>query len=538
MSYTLTSSTRTAYRGGVSGATPHAGYETATKLNRVIRYAFTAPPEGVSAVRFSIPGLARADQNSDYNGLCFAVTLSDSSHRSANAAEGAPGSPAPVNGNGTTYVLTGSCAVNIAPGAEFYLWIYPAHRRYSLWNFLNVPAVSLDCEAGAASFKSLNAETETLAALSAAVGAATEGMSHRLRLCDGETELLASAPFTSTVSLPVPRSVFAAYPDKAALSLTARLQAYTDPACTAPYGPPAAAPVTVRADPGMRPALPESALTESIVNPNSAPVGAVVGRSRYKLMINLGVLDFSASPGAGLGSVTVNGEELQAPNYEYISGILNDSSTKIDITLTDTRGRSDSLSRIVTAQDYAPPSITEAAAERCSPDGSPDESGHCLRLSADGIISELGGKNAAALSAAWRYRGGSFGAETALKMGEPSIVGGAIDPDKSVEIRFILTDLLEGRAERSLILSGRRWAMKLRADGMGVGFGMAPQEGRAIELPSAWRILIGGVPVQSLAYPVGSVLWTMSEQSPETSLGFGKWSRVNSSLPAAWERMG
>ena len=143
MSYTLTSTSRAAYRGGVSGATPHAGYETATKLNRVIRFAFTAPTEGVSAVSFAIPGLVRADQNTDYSGLCFAVTTSDSSHRSANAAEGAVGSAAPVNGNGTTYVVSGSCDINVAPGAEFYLWFYPAHTRYSLWNFLNVPSASI-----------------------------------------------------------------------------------------------------------------------------------------------------------------------------------------------------------------------------------------------------------------------------------------------------------------------------------------------------------------------------------------------------------
>ena len=295
MSYTLTSTSRAAYRGGVSGATPHAGYETATKLNRVIRFAFTAPTEGVSAVSFAIPGLVRADQNTDYSGLCFAVTTSDSSHRSANAAEGAVGSAAPVNGNGTTYVVSGSCDINVAPGAEFYLWFYPAHTRYSLWNFLNVPSASITCEAGAASFARVDSAVETLGTLSAAVGTATAAMTHRLTLCDGASVLLTSDPFTGSVSMTVPRAIFAAYPAKTALALTARLQAYSDSACTSPYGPPAAAAVSVTADAGMVPKLPAAAVASSIVNPGTV-TAAATGQSRVRFRLDSTKFDFSDAP--------------------------------------------------------------------------------------------------------------------------------------------------------------------------------------------------------------------------------------------------
>lgn len=536
MSYTLTSTSRESFRGGVSGATPHAGYETATKLNRVLRYTFTAPAEGVSAVSFAIPGLARADQNTDYNGLYFAVTVSDSSHRSANAADGAAGAAAPVNGNGTTYVVSGSCAVNIAPHTKFYLWFFPAHTRYSLWNFINVASAAVTCEAGAASFARVDSRVETLGSLNAAVGSATLGMSHRLSLCDGSAELLRSEPFTASTALTVPRTIFAAYPDKTSLALTARLQAYSDAACTAPYGPPAESPVTVTADQGMRPVLPEAAVTLTIVNPNSAPVGAVVGQSRVKFSIDPAKFDFSAAPGASAAALKVSGSERGSSDYEYLSEILNNASTKFDIILTDSRGRSCTLTQTVTAQDYALPSIVSCEGQRCGAAGTADDGGHYLRLLADVIISDLGGRNSASLSAAWRYRGGEYGAETGLTPGEASVVGGTIDPDRSVELRFTLTDLLGRSAHAVVTVSGRRWAMKFREDGMGVGFGMAPEQGSALELPPGWKVFVGALPVQAMAYPPGAVFWTMSEADPAEQLGFGEWERVNSALPAAWQR--
>lgn len=535
MSYTLTSTSRAAYRGGVSGATPHAGYETATKLNRVIRFAFTAPTEGVSAVSFAIPGLVRADQNTDYSGLCFAVTTSDSSHRSANAAEGAVGSAAPVNGNGTTYVVSGSCDINVAPGAEFYLWFYPAHTRYSLWNFLNVPSASITCEAGAASFARIDSAVETLGTLSAAVGTATAAMTHRLTLCDGASVLLTSDPFTGSVSMTVPRAIFAAYPAKTALALTARLQAYSDSACTLPYGPPAAAAVSVTADAGMVPKLPAAAVASSIVNPGTV-TAAATGQSRVRFKLDSTKFDFSAAPGASAASVTVNGTALAAPEYEYLSPILTATSTKFDIVLTDTRGRRTTLSRTVAAQSYAPPSITSVTAQRCDSAGTADENGQYVKVSASVVYTSLGGENKVSLSVAWRYRGGSYGAETALTPVAVKQLGGALDPDKTLELRFTVTDGLGQSALRTEILAGRRWAMKLRPDGLGVGFGMSPEAGNALELPDGWRVLIGGRSAAEQAWPVGAVFWTPDEVNPAALLGFGTWSRANSALPAAWKR--
>ena len=337
MSYTLTSTSRAAYRGGVDTSTAYAGYEITPKLSRVVRYAFTAPAQGVSALSFSVANVARAYQYNNFNGIRFAVTTSDASHRNAVEAGGFEGHAAPVAGNGTSYTVSGSCEVNIAPGAAFYLWFFPAEYAHCLWSFANLGSFTVTCEAGAASFASIDSAVETLGTLSASAGTATAAMTHRLTLCDGETARLTSEPFTGSVSLTVPRAIFAAYPTRTALALTARLQAYSDAACTMPYGAPAEAAVSVTADAGMAPKLPAAAVTSSIVNSGTV-AAAATGQSRVRFRLDSTKFDFSDAPGASAASVTVNGTALAAPAYEYLSPVLTANSTKFDIVLTDTRG--------------------------------------------------------------------------------------------------------------------------------------------------------------------------------------------------------
>ena len=125
---------------------------------------------------------------------------------------------------------------------------------------------------------------------------------------------------------------------------------------------------------------------------------------------------------------------------------------------------------------------------------------------------------------------------TALTPDTAKLLGGALDPDKTLELRITATDGFGQSALRTESLAGRRWAMKLRPDGLGVGFGMSPQEGSALELPDGWRVLIGGRSAAEQAWPVGAVFWTPEATNPASLLGFGTWSRANSALPAAWKR--
>lgn len=215
--------------------------------------------------------------------------------------------------------------------------------------------------------------------------------------------------------------------------------------------------------------------------------------------------------------------------------MLTANSTRFDIVLTDTRGRRAALSRTVTAQSYAPPSITAVTAQRCDSAGAADESGKYVKLSASVVYSALGGANAVSLSAAWRYRGGSYGAETALTPDTAKLLGGALDPDKTLELRITATDGFGQSALRTESLAGRRWAMKLRPDGLGVGFGMSPQEGSALELPGRLagadrRTERGGAGVAC-----GRGVLDAGGDEPRPALGFGTWSRVNSAPPRRME---
>ena len=68
---------------------------------------------------------------------------------------------------------------------------------------------------------------------------------------------------------------------------------------------------------------------------------------------------------------------------------------------------------------------------------------------------------------------------------------GTISPDSSYRIRLKATDRLGNSALLTVELPTQRWAMKFRPNGLGVGFGKAPEHDNCIELPAGWVIRIG-----------------------------------------------
>ncbi len=78
-----------------------------------------------------------------------------------------------------------------------------------------------------------------------------------------------------------------------------------------------------------------------------------------------------------------------------------------------------------------------------------------------------------------------------LNSGEEKIFG-PVSADVSYQLRLRVVDALGEEGVFVLTLPCRRWAMKFRPDGQGVAFGKAAEQDQAMELPTGWRILIGG----------------------------------------------
>ena len=87
---TVTTTGRAAYRGGVSHTGYLAGFETANKLTRVLRYTFTTPADGVSKLSFTGAHLAHSASYS-WGGLNWYATTSPTSHVNAGAGSASHG---------------------------------------------------------------------------------------------------------------------------------------------------------------------------------------------------------------------------------------------------------------------------------------------------------------------------------------------------------------------------------------------------------------------------------------------------------------
>lgn len=120
----ITTSSPTFYSNGNSGASTVAGYEGGR--TRVVRYSFTAPPEGATQIGFWTNGVYRGDSD------CMATSLSA---RITTSASDCPSIGTASQGtlNYSSNVVSGYVSCTLMPSTTYYLWIYPSNRTYGYW---------------------------------------------------------------------------------------------------------------------------------------------------------------------------------------------------------------------------------------------------------------------------------------------------------------------------------------------------------------------------------------------------------------------
>lgn len=306
---------------------------------------------------------------------------------------------------------------------------------------------------------------------------------HKAQVKLGNTVLTTTAAFATAISITAPRSWFSSRPNDTSITVTVSVQSYTDSSCTTACGNPDTASVTIIADSGMKPVLQSGYATASPYNTGTAASGInkfVSGYSKAEVTLNSSKLDMSAAVGATVSSISVTGGGVTATSSPYRTGVLRDTAT-ITITVTDSRGRSGTQTLSVTTLAYNNPRLSGITVIRCDSSGTEAEDGAYYAVTATLTISSLDGANSATLTA----NGNS------LSSGVRRILGGSLNADQSYTVTIIGTDSLNNAATTVIVLPGRLWAMRFREDGAGVGFGMTPEIGEAIEIPESWSMYIG-----------------------------------------------
>lgn len=255
----------------------------------------------------------------------------------------------------------------------------------------------------------------------------------------------------------------------------------------------ASACVTLRFAPGsLAPTLSPGWAAAAPYNAGGAAAGLSVyvqGHSRAALSFDTAKIAcaYGASPASF--RVECAGETLTAAPYR--TGVLGGTSVPVRCTVTDSRGQSASETLRLAVEPYAKPALAAPEVFRCDANGTADEDGSCLAVRASALVSPLAGQNPYTLAVRTRPVPGSYGSAAALTSGVTAVLGGA-SPDRTCDVRVELTDALGESAVWEQRLPTRAWAMKLRPDGRGVGFGKAPEYGEAIEVPASWTLRFGG----------------------------------------------
>lgn len=192
----------------------------------------------------------------------------------------------------------------------------------------------------------------------------------------------------------------------------------------------------------------------------------------------------TAGSGASISSYTISGA-FSGTGSDVTSSVISSSGTKsVTVTVTDSRGRTNSASSSVSFLAYSYPSLTTFTAVRGTYSGgtwTSDANGDHVRVQAVGTVS---------LSA-----NGNTGTKT-VKIGStnPSATSGnyyyftGTNATTSYTVTGTITDSLGNSTTRTLTVSTVEVPFNVDVDLPGVGVGMIAQSSKTFEVASDWTV--------------------------------------------------
>lgn len=405
-----------------------------------------------------------------------------------------------ANGTGTHYAAGGSYTANASA------------TLYAEWT----PQNSL--------ILSLSSTAQTQGEIALQMDRKVSTYYHRAVLSSGGMTLLTSAVFAESLTVSVPRSWFANFPNDATITVAVSVDTFTDETLTTQVGVSAVGYVSVTADADMKPAVSPGWAVIAAYNAGavSGLLGYIKGYSKAEATFDSTKVTHATGAGTGSFSVTCQGATVSASPYR--TGILSGAGTvSIVCTVTDTRGRTASETLTVSVMDYAGPGVTNTGIWRGDSSGTADDDGTYMRVLATASFTSLNNQNSAVLTVATRPAGGSWSAETTITSGVVSILGG-FDADTTYAVRVTVTDALGNTSSYTETVPKRKWAMKFRPNGSGVAFGKVPSADNLFELED--NMAVRGKGFIDLIYPVDSIYLSVNSADPNLLWPGTTWVRI------------
>ena len=212
----------------------------------------------------------------------------------------------------------------------------------------------------------------------------------------------------------------------------------------------------------------------------------VQGYSRAKVTLDSTKVTHSYGATTASTKITFGGED-----YTDTTPVLTVSGEQsIVVTLTDSRGRTETQTVTFTVLPYSKPVLSGVNVFRCLSDGTADDSGTSFSAKASVSFSDLGGENRASLTVKYKAAGGSFGGSTAIQPDTPSRFDGILTTATYV-VRITAEDELGQSSYNEISIPTASVGIHIRPGHDGAAFGKYCERANALELPDGWGIFSG-----------------------------------------------
>jgi hypothetical protein len=202
---------------------------------------------------------------------------------------------------------------------------------------------------------------------------------------------------------------------------------------------------------------------------------------QHKSKATINVSSVKAGSGAGLKSWSISGLtqtlstdlSKDAASWTTPQPLTESGSVKVDVTVTDTRGRSTTKQVTIPVVEWSPPTLSPDAVWRCNDKGVAVFNGTYASMKAAYVFAGVDGKNS--VTSKVEYKGSAETAWSnagALVSGARTAMGaGKIVSTSSYQLRLSVTDGLGGVAQYTWNLGTAQVDLDFRADATGMGIG-------------------------------------------------------------------
>lgn len=311
---------------------------------------------------------------------------------------------------------------------------------------------------------------------------ASESQTHTLKYVFGDVSDTIATDVWNVVRWKPPESLAAQIPNTSSGVCTIICETYYNSTLTGTET--CQITLTVPDTAAFRPTITAITHEDSVTLP-SGITGYVQGVSRPEVTIT--------AAGAQGSTITayrsvLDGATYTAASFTASRALSASGDLTLNVTVTDSRGRTATASETLTVKAYSRPAITAFSAERCNTDGSAAQrDGSRARITAAGSVSGLDGQNSIACRIMYKLKSASV-----WSVGDTVTVSGyavsqtdmllsqTFDPLQSYDMKLVLADAF-GSAETLAEIGTKTVIMDFKADGTGIAFGKVAETSNVAE---------------------------------------------------------